>query len=291
MFCTIQEVKEAVNFPNIDAPIDDDSIQEFILQSEEEIEQIYHTNFGVVEDKGTADGDYATTTFSDSTKEWETDGYIGYVVWIYGGTGEGQYREITDNDAHKITVSPAFTITPDATSTYRITKLGYRDETVDGTGTNTQFVTRQPLINLNALTIDSTDVTTSYVHQYNDSGRLILGTDAEASYFSDRDRQLVNMKYTYGVYPMPRIIKRLCICIAGIRTLIAQTAGTYDDFTSVGLPAGFSASKGEPYMNIKAGIDYLQGEARGIVYGSQTTGQVSGDFRTGASYIPFTLFG
>ena len=73
--------------------------------------------------------------------------------------------------------------------------------------------------------------------------------------------------------------------------MVSQIAGTYDDFTSVSLPGGFTGSKGEPYTNIKASLDYLQGEARGIVYGTQSTGQVSGDFRTGSSYTPFTLFG
>jgi len=99
------------------------------------------------------------------------------------------------------------------------------------------------------------------------------------------------MKYIYGVYPIPRTIKRLATVLASIRTLISQIAGTYDDFSTVSLPGGFSGSKGEPYVNIRSALDYLQGEARGIIYGTQSTGQVSGDFRTAASYRPFVLFG
>jgi len=140
--------------------------------------------------------------------------------------------------------------------------------------------------------VDSTSVTPSYVYQYLDSGRLVVGgTDCEVSYFTDTYPQLINMKYVYGVYPLPRIIKRLCVCIAALRTLTSQIAGTYDDFTSVSLPAGFEASKGEPYQNIKSSLDYLQSEARGIVYGSEAKGQVSADFRTQASYRPYTIFG
>lgn len=290
-YCTAAEVRAAIKFPDTGAPVSDTVIEGFITDAEEEIEDIYKTKFGNVEDSGTADGDYSTTTFSDSSKSWTADDYIGYVVWIYGGTGEGQYREITDNDTTKLTVSPAFSTTPDGTSTYRITKLGYEDETVDGTGTNTQFVLKQPLVNLNALTVDSTSVTTSTVYTYKSSGRMVVGgTNCEVSYFADNNPQLVNVKYAYGVYPIPRIIKRLCVCIAGIRTLIAQIAGTYDDFTSVSLPAGFTASKGEPYMNIRAALDYLQSEAKGIVYGDMSDAMGS-SLRRAPSYRPFTLFG
>ena len=291
-YCTATEVKEAVNYPSTGAPVSDAVIEGFILDSQEEIENLYKTHFGNVEDSGTADGDYATTTFSDSTKAWTNDAYVGYVVWIYGGTGSGQYREISANDATKITVSPVFSTPPDATSTYRITKLGYISETVDGSGTDTQFTRKQPLISLNELTIDSTSVTPSYVYTYNSASKLLLGTaDVEAKFFTKTTPQLIDMKYVFGVYPMPRIIKRLCIDIAGIRTLISQIAGTYDDFTAVTLPGSVTGSKGEPYVNIQSSLNFLQGEARGKVYGTQSTGQVSADFRTGSSYRPFVVFG
>lgn len=290
-YCTVQQVKDAIDFPT-DAPIADSIIQEFIYDAEEEIEEIYHTHFGCVEDSGTADGDYSTTTFSDSTKSWTVDDYEGYVVWIYNGTGSGQYREIISNTATKLTVSPAFDTTPDGTSEYRITKLGYADDTRDGNGTNTMFTTQQPIINLNALSVNSVDATVSTVYVYNESGKLVIGgTGCEISTFLDNEPQLVNMKYVYGVYPLPRIIQRLAICLAAMRTLIAQIAGTYDDFTNVSLPAGLSASKGEPYMNIQSSLNYLQGEARGIVFGTGKTEAVTGDFRSWNTYRPFTFFG
>ena len=289
-FCTVQEVKDAINYPSDGSPIQDSVIEGFIKDSEDEIEDIYKTKFGNIEQSGTADGDYATTTLSDTSQTWTTDEYINYIVWIYGGTGSGQYSEIQSNTATKLTFN-AVTTAPDNTSTYRIIKLGYKDETVTGSGMREQFVGYQPLINLNSLTIDSTSVTPSYVYQYNYSGKLELSSDAEYSYFSNATPQLVNITYIYGVYPLPRIIKRLCICIAGVRTLTGQIAGTYDDFTSVTLPGGFTGSKGEPYTNIQASLNFLQGEARGIVYGTQSTGQVSGDFRTQPSFRPYTIFG
>ncbi len=289
-FCSIQDVKDAINFPSDGAPLEDSVIGGFIKDSEEEIENIYKTKFGNIEQSGTADGDYATTTLSDSSKGWAIDTYVGYVVWIYGGTGSGQYSEIQSNTATKLTFN-AVTTTPDVTSTYRIVKLGYKDETIDGTGTDEMFVRYQPLINLNALTSDSITIDPDDVYKYYDAGKLKLKIAADSSWFSDSNPQLVNVKYIYGVYPMPTIIKRLCIAISGIRTLTAQIAGTYDDFTAITLPGGFTGSKGEPYVNIQASLNFLQGEARGIVYGTQSTGQVSADFRTGSSYKPFTLFG
>jgi len=289
-YCTASDVRAAIDFPSTGAPISDADIEEFITDSEEEIEELYKTMFGNIEASGTADGDYSTTTFSDSTQAFTVNLYDGYVVWINGGTGSGQYREITANTATKITVSPAFSTTPDATSTYKITKLGYKDQTVDGSGTDVQFVEFQPLVNLNELTIDSTEITTSSVYQYNDSGKLALSTSAESRFFTITYPQLVNIKYVYGVYPLPRIIKRLCIIIAAMRALSAQIAGTYDDFTSFALPGGVTGSKGEPYTNIQSALMKLQAEAKGIVYGDKSSA-LGADFRNLPSYRPFTLFG
>jgi hypothetical protein len=46
-------------------------------------------------------------------------------VRITGGTGSGQVRRITTNTANQLTVSPAWTTTPDATSTYHILLIFY----------------------------------------------------------------------------------------------------------------------------------------------------------------------
>jgi len=290
-YCTAAEVKAAINFPDTGAPVDDDDITTFIGYAEEEIENIYKTKFGNVDIASTATSG-STTTIVDSAASYTADEYIGYVAWIHTGTNAGEYREITGNDTTTLTVSPAFSAAVDNTSEFRITKLGYKSQTVDGTGTDTYFVDYQPLINLVSLTVDSTSVTPSYVYQYKDEGRLLLGASGvEVSVFNSNEPQLVDIQYVYGVYPLPQIIKRLCIIIAGIRTLVAQIAGTYDDFTNVSLPGGFQASKGEPYTNVREAVATLQGEARGIIYGSQTVGTVGGDFRTNPSYRPYNLFG
>ena len=273
---TATQVKAAINFPSTGAPLTDAQIEDFILDSQEEIEQLYNTRFGHVETNGTADGDYSTTTFSDSTQAWTESAYVGQVAWITGGTGIGQYREVSANDATKITVTPIFTTTPDATSTYKIVDLEYIDESVDGTGEKTQFTKHFPLINLNALTIDSTDITTTYVYQYKDAGELVLSSSAETRFFTDTYPQLIDLKYVFGVYPIPRIIQRLCILLAGMKTVAAKVSGSYSDFATVSLPGGISGSKGQPYVNLQAGIREMRLEVNNII---------------DKVYRPFTLFG
>lgn len=257
-------MKDSVDFPTSGAPISDSVIQGFIDDSEAEIETIYKTRFGNVEVSSTATSG-AVGSLTDTTQSWSVDTYEGYVVWIFNGTGSGQYREIISNTVDTLSVSPDFGTVPDNTSQYRVLKLGYKDETVDGSGTDTQFSRYQPLVKLNELIVDSTSVTKFYT--YESSGRIVLGNGltSEATYFSDKYPQLVNMKYIYGVYPFPRIIKRLCVVLASIRTLVSQTAGTYDDFSTVSLPGGFSGSKGEPYVNIREAVVRLQKEADNII--------------------------
>ena len=152
MFCTPSEVKAAISFPAVDAPITDATITEFILDSEEEIEDIYNTKFGNIEISGTATSG-TISTIVDSAATYTANQYIGYVVWVHTGTNAGEYREITANDTTTLTVSPVFSSAIDNTSQFRITKLGYKSQTKDGSGTDTQFVQFQPLINLNSLIV------------------------------------------------------------------------------------------------------------------------------------------
>lgn len=47
----------------------------------------------------------STTTIVDSTKNWTTDQWQGFYVFIIDGTGEGQCARITSNDATTLTVA------------------------------------------------------------------------------------------------------------------------------------------------------------------------------------------
>lgn len=76
--------------------------------------QYYTTNVS-----GTASAGGATS-LTDATKTWVIDAYIGKYVTIVNGTGRGQTRYISDNDATSVTVNRAWVTNPDNTSVYRI---------------------------------------------------------------------------------------------------------------------------------------------------------------------------
>lgn len=62
----------------------------------------------------------AASTLTNSTKAWGTNMWANYQVRITAGTGKGQIRVIASNTATALTVSAAWTVTPDATSVYSI---------------------------------------------------------------------------------------------------------------------------------------------------------------------------
>ncbi len=61
-----------------------------------------------------------TTTLVQTDKTWGASQWINSQVRITAGTGAGQIRTISANTADTLTVSGAWTITPDATSQYAI---------------------------------------------------------------------------------------------------------------------------------------------------------------------------
>jgi len=61
----------------------------------------------------------AATTLTDSGKAWTVDQFIGWWVHILEGTGLGQWRAITDNDATSLTVD-TWTTNPTTDSVYEI---------------------------------------------------------------------------------------------------------------------------------------------------------------------------
>lgn len=68
----------------------------------------------------TSTGTNTTTTLNDTTKAFPANGWSNAQVRIVSGTGAGQIRAIASNTATALTVSVAWTVTPDATSVYRI---------------------------------------------------------------------------------------------------------------------------------------------------------------------------
>jgi hypothetical protein len=68
---------------------------------------------------GTATGG-TSTTLSNSAKAWATNQWANAQVKIVAGTGLGQIRTIASNTGTALTVSAAWTTTPDGTSQYHI---------------------------------------------------------------------------------------------------------------------------------------------------------------------------
>lgn len=75
-------------------------------------------SFGVSYDSGTAAATSNTTTLDCTGKSWTSDQWINYQVRITGGTGQGQIRVITDNDADSLTFAAGTDL--DDTSTFVI---------------------------------------------------------------------------------------------------------------------------------------------------------------------------
>jgi hypothetical protein len=75
-------------------------------------------------DTGTSTGANTATTLNDTSKSWTVNQFVGLTLTITGGLGATQARTITANTATQLSVTPAWTTTPDATSTYSISVVG-----------------------------------------------------------------------------------------------------------------------------------------------------------------------
>jgi hypothetical protein len=83
------------------------------------IVQAFQGYADIAGDNGTASAG-TSTTLSDSTKAWTTNQFVDADVTIVAGTGAGQQRTVSANSATQLTLSAAWTTTPDATSVYSI---------------------------------------------------------------------------------------------------------------------------------------------------------------------------
>lgn len=78
-------------------------------------------NFGEVQAVGKSTGSNTSTTLANTGKSWTVNQWTNFQVRITSGVGIGQVRTIASNTATALTVSAAWTTTPDATSTYELT--------------------------------------------------------------------------------------------------------------------------------------------------------------------------
>ncbi|MBP7822324.1 MAG: hypothetical protein KA034_00725 [Candidatus Moranbacteria bacterium] len=63
---------------------------------------------------------FSSTTIGHSGEAFIPGSFVGLIVELNGGTGSGQTRTIIANDATTFTVYPAFAVTPDATTDFRV---------------------------------------------------------------------------------------------------------------------------------------------------------------------------
>ena len=137
-------------------------------------------------------------------------------------------------------------------------------DVMDGTGTDTLFLNQfpktfqdaLPVLTLNSLTIDGTSITVGEVHVYPERGELVLKDTAEETRFTATKRRQITVDFDYGSATVPRNIRSITAIVAAIHALTQQIGGTFDDVTSYSLPE-FTASKGEPFTNIRETITRL----------------------------------
>lgn len=239
--------------------VDSTAVENAILAAEGVVDRLTNTTYWSVENSGTASSS-TDSTIVDSTQGWTPNIYINDYVWIYSGTGSGQMRTITDNDGTSLTVEEDWDTNPDTTSKYRIIHSGtnahIENELRDGDNTNEIFTNNYPLQILEAVEIDSIEVTPSKIYQYKESGKLMLKSTAEAQVFTNKDAQLTSLTYWFGVYPISQLVKRLTGIYASLFILQTQMGTTHNIPSTYSLPEG-SVTIGQGYINIKGTWDTL----------------------------------
>ncbi len=262
MYCSTSDVFRTAGITSTEISAVD--VTQFILEAEEMVDRLTNTTYWSLKDKGTADAGGGNDELDDTAKAWIPDIYVDNICWIYSGTGVGQARLVTDNTKTKLTLESNWTTNPDATSLYRVIHTGkdahQSSETYDGDETDTLFLNKYPLRILEDVEIDSVSVTPSYVYQYPEQGKLILGTsDVEVTYWSEKKAQKNVISYWWGVYPLPLEVRRLTQIYAAIMCLEAQMGGTHNIPSTYSLPEG-SVTIGQAYINIKGTWDTLMKE-------------------------------
>lgn len=81
---------------------------------------------------------HVKATLTDGAKAWNASDYVGMLLVITGGTGDGQERFIYDNTGTVLSIIGSWDTVPNGTSTYTIKSF---DTVIDGENTRTSCVT------------------------------------------------------------------------------------------------------------------------------------------------------
>ncbi len=269
MYCSVTEVRNTLGVSETDI-ISDSVIEQAIEFAEDEIDRLTYTTYYPNIDSGTvttATGTTLTDTSKTGASAWVEDEQIGYAVYIYAGKGKGQIREITDNTTNQLTVADWTTI-PDTTSKYIITYLNKQTVTIDGTGGYELLLRDYPIVQVDKIEIEGTEIDADDYVIYPEVGKIVLKDTASKAYFTkpiqNTYRKQVEITYHWGVLPefkrnkidINRVIKRATCLIASLQALAYQMGGTYDDLSTFSLPE-FSGSIGQAYVNIRGVVDVM----------------------------------
>ncbi len=272
MYVDVNSVRQTLGVTETDV-IPDSVIEQAIEFAEDEIDRLTYTTYYPNLDSGTVTS-ATDTTLTDDTKTgataWVENEQAGYAVYIYAGTGKGQIREILENTENTLTVE-TWATNPDNTSKYIITYLNKQTITVDGTGGYEILLKDYPIVQIDQLKIEDTEISSTDYVVYPEVGKIVLLNTSTTQYFvkpvQNTKRKKIEITYHWGVLPefkrnkieINRVIKRATCLIASLQALAYQMGGTYDDLSTFSLPE-FSGSIGQAYVNIKGVVDVITKE-------------------------------
>ena len=163
-------------------------------------------------------------------KKWSVASYTEYFsgraekITATDSVKEGQYWDESEEDKHLIMLSNYPIVT--------ITSLQYLDD--DGT-------------------VDQTLTENTDFHFW-DYGKIWIFT---SSIPTGHNKKKVKVVYTAGYSEATNEVKELSAIIASMQLLISMIGGSFIDITSYTI-TGTSVSVGEPYMNLRAGLEKLE---------------------------------
>jgi len=263
MYCSTEQVYRATNLSEDQVSLA--AVKDIIRAKSVDVDNFTNTTYWKRICSGTADSSTGSILTDDSLNLL-ADGYVGYYIHIYQGTGAGDIREVVENTATTITVDRDFSSDLDSTSKYRLffsATSPYFSESIDGSGVSSLFLNTVPIHSLESVNINDTTVSVSNVYVYKDEGKLQLARNAEFPTWYSGVPQACDIALWWGVSQtngkLPYNVERYCVVLSALSVLEAQMGGTYDTPSTYSMPEG-SVTIGQAYVNIRGTYDVLMKE-------------------------------
>src|SRR3989449_1033239 len=132
-----------------------------------------------------------STTLRDTTKVWTTDQWAGRPVTIKAGSGAGQASTVSTNTGNTLTVSPAWTTTPDGSSEYVITQTSTTLQDITKSWTTDQWKNHKvsitagtgagQTVTVTSNTANTLTVKSAWTTKPDGSSRYVIGVGATAT--------------------------------------------------------------------------------------------------------------